>query len=211
MDPFIFGSDLSRLHKIKKYLRILEHDWNAQWNACPSPNEHISCIELVNENKLFGYTLFTVVLKVNQIGPAYVELRFEANFLGGIKGAFLQFVKPIGPMRNSIIHQVYTENTLVGYIFGKFLLLAEAKMVIIVVVSRFIFFTVIILSNSWNGTFKFGIERLSSTNPMWPSPKSLLSNTEGGLPSFIRKVANELSTGRGNPQSWLVDQLIYCT
>ena len=121
---------MNRINKIKKYIRFFEHEWNAQWNPCASPDEHVSNIELINRNKLFGWTLFTVVLKVNQIGPAYVELRFEGNFLKGVKGAFLQFIRPIGPMRNLIVHQVYTENTFAGYIFGKFLILAEAKMVI---------------------------------------------------------------------------------
>ena len=128
VEPFIYGSDLNLLNKLKRF-RVFEHEWHAQWNPCAAPNEHMSYIELVNSNKLFGYTLFDVILKVSQVGPAYVELRLEANLFGGVKGAFLQYVKPIGPMRNSIVHHIYTENTVLGYIFGKFLIVAEARMV----------------------------------------------------------------------------------
>ena len=96
----------------------------------------MATIELVNATKFFGWTLFTVNLAVRQIGPAYVELRFQAKLPFRcmssrplVTGVFLQFVKPIGPMRNSIVHQVYTEGSVLGYIFGKFLILAEARMV----------------------------------------------------------------------------------
>lgn len=128
-DGILLGSDLNRINQARVVARLLEHQWSAEWNPCAPPEEHMSHIDIVNRNKLLGYELFHVNLQVNQIGPAYVELRFETNFLGGLKGVLLQFVKPIGRMRNVIVHQVYCQSTPVGYVFGKFLLYAEAKMV----------------------------------------------------------------------------------
>lgn len=73
-------------------------------------------------------------LDVTLIGPAYVELRFRCfSFFGEIDGIILQQVKPIQPMRNSIVHSFYLDNSLKSYLFSKFLLFSEAKMVIICV------------------------------------------------------------------------------
>ena len=129
-NSFISGSGLEAISGETFFDKFIKHDWVAQWNQCPHPDSHMSTIDITNRNKLFGFALFDVNLKVNQVGPAYVELRFQTKFLGGVQGVLLQLVKPIGPMRNSIIHNIYTENTLAGYIFGKFLIIAEARMVL---------------------------------------------------------------------------------
>lgn len=142
VDSFLLGSDLDLLNRLRRRWlgvwlssSLLTHEWAAQWAPCPPPDAHMATIELVNATKFFGWTLFTVNLAVRQIGPAYVELRFQAKLPFRcmssrplVTGVFLQFVKPIGPMRNSIVHQVYTEGSVLGYIFGKFLILAEARM-----------------------------------------------------------------------------------
>lgn len=127
-DSFALGGDISWSRRFKELASSFGHYWTATWTQRSAPESHIADVSLFNTSKIFGFEILTVHLAVNQIGPAYVELRFKSDFLGGISGMFVQQVQPIGPMRNCIIHHIYTENTVLGYIFGKFLMLSEARL-----------------------------------------------------------------------------------
>lgn len=131
VDSILFGSNLDTLHALAPY-RFLSYSWNAQWS--PSSPEtpdspHMSHIALTNQIKLFSWTLFGLTFKVRQIGPAYVELRFHSQTaFGEISGAFLQFVTPLAPLKTAIVHHLYTNSSLLAFLFSKFALYGEAKM-----------------------------------------------------------------------------------
>lgn len=107
----------------------MEHEWTAQWNPSSAPGTHISTIDIFHRTKIFGFTVVEIQLDVKQIGPAYVELRFKSNNFGGINGVIMQMIKPIAPMRNSIIHKFYLNKSIISFFFSKFLIIGEAKMV----------------------------------------------------------------------------------
>src|SRR5699024_9467150 len=117
--------------------------------------------------RLFGFNLFSVFFDVHQIGPAYVVLRFKTNLFGiPVQGAFLQFLRPIGPMRNAIIHQVYTDSSLAAYIFSKFLIFAESKMVNFIINLNPKSNICLVFKTSLNVTYKYGIVKPSSVSPI---------------------------------------------
>ncbi|XP_017492328.1 PREDICTED: cholesterol 7-desaturase-like, partial [Rhagoletis zephyria] len=104
--PFI-SSNFALLNRIKKW-KIFEHNWAAQWSEGPAPHQ------------------ITIILT----GPAHVEIFFESDgFLGKLKGAYMEFVTPISPLKNRIVYHTWIERKgILSYLMGKFLLYAEAKM-----------------------------------------------------------------------------------
>lgn len=116
----------------KWFERILKHEWIANWSPCPAPNQHMSTVETLSISKIFGFKIFELNFNIKQIGPAYVEIRIKCNLFTGMEGVLLQLVKPIGPMRNSIIHNFYFNNSIINFIFFKFLLFSMASMVNII-------------------------------------------------------------------------------
>ncbi|KPM07074.1 Rieske domain-containing protein [Sarcoptes scabiei] len=126
---FYLGSNINLSDRDRWYSKIIEHSWAADWTPCSAPKQHTSKLEILHETKFFGMRLFRMKLDVTLIGPAYVELRFRCfSFFGEIDGIILQQVKPIQPMRNSIVHSFYLDSSLKSYLFSKFLLFSEAKM-----------------------------------------------------------------------------------
>lgn len=126
--PFI-SSNFALLNRIKKW-KIFEHNWAAQWSEGPAP--HQATVKMVNPNVLFGrFTLFTLQITILLTGPAHVEIFFESDgFLGKMKGAYMEFVTPISPLKNRIVYHTWIERKgILSYLIGKFLLYAEAKMV----------------------------------------------------------------------------------
>jgi len=91
----------------------------------------MAMMTLENKNMLFGYTVLELNFKIQQIGPACVHLEFTTPLFGGITGVFVQMVIPLEPSKHKIVHHVYTEPTLKGRLFSKFLLYGEARMVFI--------------------------------------------------------------------------------
>lgn len=126
--PFI-SSNFALFNRIKKW-KIFEHNWAAQWSEGPAP--HQATVKMVNPNVLFGrFTLFTLQITIILTGPAHVEIFFESDgFLGKLKGAYMEFVTPISPLKNRIVYHTWIERKgILSYLMGKFLLYAEAKMV----------------------------------------------------------------------------------
>lgn len=123
--PFI-SSNIALLNRIKKW-KILEHYWDAKWTE--GPNKHQATVELFNLNTFFGIRLFTFQITIKLTGPAHVEIFFQSSF-GNLKGAYMEFVTPISPLKNRIVYHTYVEKRgLLSYLMGKIFLYAEAKMV----------------------------------------------------------------------------------
>lgn len=102
----------------------------AEWTDGPAA--HQATVELVNPNVLFGkFTLFTMHITIKLTGPAHVEIFFQSEgFLGRFKGAYMEFVTPVSPLKNRIVYHIWLERTgLWSYLMGKFFLYAMAKMV----------------------------------------------------------------------------------
>ncbi|OTF83740.1 Rieske domain-containing protein, partial [Euroglyphus maynei] len=110
--------------------RLVKHEWTAQWNPCPAPNQHISRVEMISITRIFGFKIIELRFIIRQIGPAYVEIHLKSDFFTGIEGVALQLVKPIRPMRNSIIHNFYFNHSIFSFIFSKIFMFSVDKMLI---------------------------------------------------------------------------------
>jgi cholesterol 7-dehydrogenase len=109
--------------------KFIFHEWSAKWEPCSAPNQHMASMTLHNRNIVFGYPLLVLNFSIEQIGPAFVHLRFTTTFLGGMTGAFIQTITPLEPNKHRIVHHVYTDPTFKAKLFSKFLLYGEARMV----------------------------------------------------------------------------------
>ena len=83
------------------------HDWNIGWRVGKEP--HTSHVTLQHTKTLFGkLKIFTLNLDALQIGPALVHLNFN-SLLG--KGVMIQYVLPLEPMVQKLVHVFYTQRS----------------------------------------------------------------------------------------------------
>ena len=111
--------------------KLVHHEWESEWWTDPSNDKHIAYMTLNNKNIIFGYNLLEINFSIEQIGPAFVQLKYHSKSFGGISGTFLQMVTPVEPNLNQIVHHIYAEPTLKGKLLAKFLLYGELRMVCI--------------------------------------------------------------------------------
>ncbi|XP_059093553.1 cholesterol 7-desaturase nvd-like isoform X1 [Tigriopus californicus] len=100
------------------------HEWGVRW--APETEEgrqHRAKVELKHEMKVLGgIPLFSLNVVGEQIGPALVHLHFE-SFMG--KGVMIQYVLPLEPMLQKIVHVFYTQRTWLAP-YAKMVLLGES-------------------------------------------------------------------------------------
>lgn len=88
---------------------------------------HIADMNLRHSMKLFGkYEILTMNVRVQQVGPGYVQL-----FLSSAFGEFviLQTVVPVEPLMQRVLHRFYFPRGL--SLFAKFIIWGESIMVTI--------------------------------------------------------------------------------
>lgn len=125
--------DQSRLKRWTR--RVTWHTWEAEWNpACMRPDEkpaHVNNILLVNRTWLFGWQVFQLRLRIQQVGPAAVNLRFDGLLAGVYRfdGAFVQAVQPLAPSEHRIVHQFYCGDSLLNRLLARLMLVSEGIMV----------------------------------------------------------------------------------
>ena len=112
-------------------IKSLEYEWSTKFKEYAEPNRHMANSSFVTRGKPFGLPFYDLFVSLNMIGPAYGEARLQLHlpFIRRLDGVVLQFAKPISPMRTVFYSLIFTENTWLGYIFGKFLILVDAELV----------------------------------------------------------------------------------
>lgn len=109
---------------VQKLTQWAWHEWGVQWAPeTEEGQEHRARVELKHEMKVFGgIPLFSLNVVGEQIGPALVHLHFE-SFMG--KGVMIQYVLPLEPMLQKIVHVFYTQRTWLAP-YAKMVLLGES-------------------------------------------------------------------------------------
>lgn len=116
-------------------LKINHHTWRAVWDPPemqpPPKPSHVNNIMLESCTWLFGWCLFRMMLRIQQVGPATVNLVLDAC-MGGLwrfQGVFVQGVQPLEPFEHRIVHLLFLEDSWFLRLFSKFMLIGEALMV----------------------------------------------------------------------------------
>ena len=91
---------------------------------------HINNILLNHKLCLFGITIYTLYLEIQQIGPSFVVLRFQSDDWGGSRGAYVQAVTPLASNKQKIVHQIYQVQGFTGLLLSRFMLWSQSNMVI---------------------------------------------------------------------------------
>eukprot|EP00095_Tigriopus_kingsejongensis_P003629 maker-scaffold341_size202020-snap-gene-0.7 protein:Tk03629 transcript:maker-scaffold341_size202020-snap-gene-0.7-mRNA-1 annotation:"3-chlorobenzoate- -dioxygenase oxygenase subunit" len=109
---------------IQRFTQWAWHEWGIQWSPeTEKGSGHRARVELRHDMKIFGnLTLFSLNVVGEQIGPALVHLHFE-SFMG--KGVMIQYVLPLEPMLQKIVHVFYTQRTWLPP-YAKLVLLGES-------------------------------------------------------------------------------------
>ncbi|XP_077161289.1 cholesterol 7-desaturase nvd-like isoform X2 [Paroedura picta] len=117
------GVDLR--HTKSKFWNFTKHKWKAEWQPDPEPDTHCSRMTVKHSATLFGKHLpfMDLVISVKQIGPGLVFLLFKHSFLG--HGLMIQSVTPVEPLLQHVIHRLYYERSIPGFI-PKLILWAES-------------------------------------------------------------------------------------
>lgn len=116
------GADLRNFSS--RLLNCAVHVWSATWSASSEP--HISEIDVEHTMKLCGkFNLVTIKAKVNQIGPATVQLSFSTPF-----GQAMLFhnVTPVEPLLQKVTHALYCDPSM-PVLYSKLILIGEAIMI----------------------------------------------------------------------------------
>lgn len=127
------GSSMDKVHTPASakswWLKLFEHRWASSWDPDPEVS-HLAHMTLEHETLLFGVlSLLKMTLKVTQEGPVSVKLHIHARLplgMGTLKGVLIQSITPIGPYQHRLVHRMFSENTIWGRLFGKFILQGEA-------------------------------------------------------------------------------------
>ncbi|CAG2171223.1 unnamed protein product [Oppiella nova] len=127
--PEFLGTVVNRSMFYDFVVKYLRYDWTATWESCPAPDPHMAHLDLRSVYSLLGFPLMPITLDVLQIGPAIVHLKINCKLLGDINGYIIQTITPLAPLRNRIVHHFYTEPTFKAFIFSKFMIYGEARMV----------------------------------------------------------------------------------
>ncbi|XP_060106592.1 cholesterol 7-desaturase nvd-like [Heteronotia binoei] len=117
------GVDLQ--HTKSTFWNFIKHNWKADWQPDAEPNTHCSCMTVKHSLTIFGKHLpiLDVTVLAKQIGPGLVFLLFKHSFLG--HGVMIQSVTPVEPLLQQVIHRMYYQRTILGFI-PKFTLWAES-------------------------------------------------------------------------------------
>ncbi|XP_046360935.1 cholesterol 7-desaturase nvd-like [Haliotis rufescens] len=118
------GAGIDLRHMWNKLWGFAKHEWNADWQALPSPDGHIGQIKLQHSINMFGIHIPPVDLNISaqQIGPGVVYLEFTSMFG---KGVFIQSLTPVEPMVQKLVHNIYVHWTMPTFI-AKFFMFGEA-------------------------------------------------------------------------------------
>ena len=128
-DAEFLGTVVNRSKYHKLFEKLIRYEWSADWRPCPPPDQHIALLDLKSIYSILGYPVMPFSLFVQQIGPANVHLKIKIDFFGPINAIIIQTITPLAPMKNKIVHHFYSEPTLKAFLFSKFMIYGEAKMV----------------------------------------------------------------------------------
>lgn len=124
--PSIFkGADLRDIFAYNTLLDIAKHSWSGEWQARGEPEPHVADLTVTHAFSLFGgrLKLFSMTVKVEQLGPGVVYLYFN-TFVGS--GVLVQTVTPLEPLRQKVVHQFFSSRTFIAPI-SKFVIESEAR------------------------------------------------------------------------------------
>nr|XP_053646047.1 cholesterol 7-desaturase nvd-like isoform X2 [Cherax quadricarinatus] len=124
--PSIFkGSDLRHIFANSQLFDFAKHWWSGEWQVRAAPESHIADLKVTHAFSLFDgkFKLFTMVVRVEQIGPGLVHLHFNTGLGSGL---LIQTVSPMEPLRQRVIHQFYSSSSFIAP-YAKFVLLSEAR------------------------------------------------------------------------------------
>lgn len=122
-EPFIAaGADLTTMWN--KCFSWSQHSWSASWQPLPSPDDHIACMTVSHDLKLFGFSLpfLKILVKAMQIGPGIVYLSIDGSV---VKGAYLHILTPVEPMMQKLVHNIYLHWAIPNFV-AKFFMIGEA-------------------------------------------------------------------------------------
>lgn len=142
-DAEFLGTVVTRPKCYRLLQKFIRYEWSANWRPCDR-HQHIALLDLKSRYSVLGYPVMPFSLFIQQIGPANVHLKISIEFFGQINGIIIQTITPLAPMRNKIVHHFYTEPTLKAFLFSKFMIYGEAKMVWLVGVTNGCFASVIL-------------------------------------------------------------------
>ncbi|GAB6033146.1 hypothetical protein CHUAL_012755 [Chamberlinius hualienensis] len=118
------GADISNFYN--HIWDVAVHIWEASWSVSGDKTPHISQLDIEHSFKLFGkLDLITIKARVNQIGPATVQLKFSTPFG---KCVLFHNVTPVEPLVQKITHALYCESSM-PVLYSKLVLYGEAIMV----------------------------------------------------------------------------------
>lgn len=119
------GADLRDIFAKNLLLDFAKHSWKGEWQARAAPESHVADLNVGHAFSLFGgrLKLFSMRVKVEQLGPGVVYLHFN-TFVGS--GVLVQTVTPMEPLRQRVVHQFFSSPTFIGP-FAKFVILSEAQ------------------------------------------------------------------------------------
>lgn len=93
--------------------KLSKHEWKAQWSPIDDEGQtHRAVASLEHKMNLYWpwkVTLFKLDVIGDQIGPSIVHLGFESNSYFGGKAVMIQYILPIEPMLQKVVHVFYTE------------------------------------------------------------------------------------------------------
>jgi len=100
---------------------ISTHCWSAQWE--PTKEQHIARVQLTHAMQLLGrWKVLPLDVEAVQIGPATTHLYYN-SIMG--KGVMIQYILPVEPMVQKLVHVFYTERTWLPP-YAKLVLLGES-------------------------------------------------------------------------------------
>jgi len=104
IDSMFVGGDVS--HWISNFFKWNWHEWNITWAQQPEEErKHIGVLELIHALRLGKYSVMQMKIIGEQIGPSLVHLNF--NGCWG-RGVMFQYILPIEPMLQKVVHVFYT-------------------------------------------------------------------------------------------------------
>ncbi|XP_018017327.1 cholesterol 7-desaturase nvd [Hyalella azteca] len=123
--PSVFkGADLFSVFSSNTFLDVAKHEWRGVWSPMEGEDSHVATVNIEHAFNLKpgGLRLFKMTVQALQIGPGLVHLHLNTT-LG--KGVLVQTVTPLAPLKQKIVHHLYSAPTFVAP-FAKFVLHSEA-------------------------------------------------------------------------------------
>ena len=103
------------------------HHWTAEWRV-DEQDKHLAKIRITQSFSLFGLTIISLDIDVQQVGSSLVLLRFTCP-QADVCGLLSQAVVPIASNKQRILHHVYMKQSVKGRLFSRLMLFGEANMV----------------------------------------------------------------------------------